>query len=604
MSGAVDLVHVPAPRKIEGHESGGGTRKGPMWIAINGCMHGELDLLYAAVREAEDRAGVKVSLLISCGDFQATRNKTDLECLACPPKYRRLNDFHKYYSGESTAPVTTLFIGGNHEASNFMQELPCGGWVAPNIFYMGYACVVEFCGLRIGGMSGIFNARHYQTPHFERSPYTPNTLRSVYHIREIDVFRMGLLSSPKTDLNGGNDKDNSSDVVTSHSQRLDIFLSHDWPQGIALFGNVHQLVRKKPYFKGEIADGSLGSPPMAHLLHTLRPHFWFSAHLHVKFAAVVNHSSSLIPKPNDTQQFDPRQLSMRPQQPSRKEVELNENVTRFLALDKAIPGRRFLQLLEMSRQGSIEGKAAGNDSEHSTMGDENKSDDIANDLDRTSDASSSTPIIRFDEEWLAILRATYDMWGARNIDEAMIPSLRIKVKEAQSWLRAKAEALAKDGGGDLFVPHPFQRAESTSLQPQGNAQMDHFLNVIGCDHVLTIPLGRSSSNKDTTAPHSNNAPNIPLPLLHKSGPTLVPVSVLTSRIKSNYSDSLAGNYISQTTEIYSQVDPDEILLSDDESNASIQTNSASVRQSVEKKIELDTIEDPRADPDAIDIGDY
>ena len=124
-----------------------------VWIAVNGCMHGELDLLYAAVRAAEASAGVKVSLLISCGDFQATRNRIDLECLACPPKYRRLNDFYKYYNGDCVAPVTTLFIGGNHEASNFMQELPCGGWVAPNIFYMGYACVVEFAGLRIGGVS-------------------------------------------------------------------------------------------------------------------------------------------------------------------------------------------------------------------------------------------------------------------------------------------------------------------------------------------------------------------------------------------------------------------------------------------------------------------
>ena len=36
----------------------------------HGCMHGELDLLYAAVRAAEASAGVKVSLLISCGDFR------------------------------------------------------------------------------------------------------------------------------------------------------------------------------------------------------------------------------------------------------------------------------------------------------------------------------------------------------------------------------------------------------------------------------------------------------------------------------------------------------------------------------------------------------
>jgi len=44
---------------------------------------------------------------------------------------------YRYYSGEKKAPVLTIFIGGNHEASNYLQELPYGGWVAPNIYYLG-----------------------------------------------------------------------------------------------------------------------------------------------------------------------------------------------------------------------------------------------------------------------------------------------------------------------------------------------------------------------------------------------------------------------------------------------------------------------------------
>lgn len=62
----------------------------------------------------------------------------------------------RYYSGEKEAPILTLFIGGNHEASNFLQELPYGGWVAPNIFYMGYVGVVKVGKLRIAGLSGIY----------------------------------------------------------------------------------------------------------------------------------------------------------------------------------------------------------------------------------------------------------------------------------------------------------------------------------------------------------------------------------------------------------------------------------------------------------------
>ncbi len=59
--------------------------------------------------------GDKVDQLLSCGDFQAVRNQHDLECMACPPKYRELKDFHEYYEGRRVAPVLTIFIGGNHE---------------------------------------------------------------------------------------------------------------------------------------------------------------------------------------------------------------------------------------------------------------------------------------------------------------------------------------------------------------------------------------------------------------------------------------------------------------------------------------------------------
>lgn len=37
------------------------------------------------------------------------RNEDDLECLACPPKYRELKTFHKYYTGAAVAPYPTLF---------------------------------------------------------------------------------------------------------------------------------------------------------------------------------------------------------------------------------------------------------------------------------------------------------------------------------------------------------------------------------------------------------------------------------------------------------------------------------------------------------------
>lgn len=61
-----------------------------------------------------------------------------------------------------------------------------------------------------------------------------------------------------------------------------------------------------------MANNTLGSPAMETLLHELKPSFWFSAHLHCRFAATVNHN--------------------------------DQEKTEFLALDKCLPRRRYLEV--------------------------------------------------------------------------------------------------------------------------------------------------------------------------------------------------------------------------------------------------------------------
>ncbi|RUS79833.1 hypothetical protein EGW08_012397, partial [Elysia chlorotica] len=218
--------------------------------------------------------------------------------MAVPQKYQQLNTFYKYYSGEKTAPVLTVFIGGNHEASNYMQELPYGGWVARNIYYMGYAGIIQVGGVRIGGISGIYKGHDFNKGHFERPPYERDTVRSVYHVRNLEVFRLKQIS-----------------------RHTDIFISHDWPQGIYHNGDVDNLLRTKPFFKQEIEENKLGARPLADLLSHLQPSYWFAAHLHVKFAAHVQHKPGADGIPAKS--------------------------TKFLALDKCLPRRNFLQVLDI-----------------------------------------------------------------------------------------------------------------------------------------------------------------------------------------------------------------------------------------------------------------
>lgn len=176
----------------------------------------------------------------------------------------------QYYTGEVVAPIPTIFVGGNHEASNYLWEasfflpLLCsplephapqlyfGGWVCPNIYYLGASGCVRFGDLRVAGLSGIFKAGDFTRP-YSRPPYTtPGELKGAYHVRELDVAKLSCLSG-----------------------RIDAFVSHDWPTGVAAHGDAPALCRSKPFLKDELVDGSLGSPPNAALLARLAPDYWF-----------------------------------------------------------------------------------------------------------------------------------------------------------------------------------------------------------------------------------------------------------------------------------------------------------------------------------------
>lgn len=78
------------------------------------------------------------------------------------------------------------------------------------------------------------------------------------------------------------------------SRPVDIFLSHDWPRGIYNFGNVNMLLKKKQYFREEVEQDRLGSPAAKDLLFHIKPDYWFAAHLHVKFPAIVQHQVMFI----------------------------------------------------------------------------------------------------------------------------------------------------------------------------------------------------------------------------------------------------------------------------------------------------------------------
>lgn len=353
-----------------------------MHIAIEGCTHGALDETYAAIAECEaQNGGQKIDLLLCCGDFQSTRNLRDLQCMAVPDKYKDMCSFYKYYSGEKIAPILTLFIGGNHEASNVLQELPYGGWVAPNIYYLGYAGVVKVGGVRIGGLSGIYNGHNYLKGHFERPPYDRGTQRSAYHVRNLEAFRLKQLAQDPPQ----------------------ILMSHDWPEDADKFGNLEQLLRFKPHFREDVQAHKLGSRPAREILDIVQPEYWFSGHLHCKYAALIEHEGG--------------------------------RSTKFLALDKCLPRRRFLQIL--------------------TVGSEIENGELQ---------------LEYDPAWLAILKSTNHLLSVASGTQHM-PGPGYSDRHDFQPTREEIQEVERIFDGDFQVPKNFQKS-APAFNPERESLRD------------------------------------------------------------------------------------------------------------------------------------
>ncbi|KAK6524494.1 hypothetical protein TWF281_011401 [Arthrobotrys megalospora] len=455
-------------------------------VAIQGCGHGMLDQIYATIEQACRIHSYTVDILIICGDFQAVRNSRDLLSMSVPPKYRHMGDFYKYYNGSKVAPIPTLFVGGNHEASSHLYELNPGGWVCPNIYYMGGTGVVNVNGIRIAGVSGIYNENNYRRPRNEKPPFDDRSMRSAYHYRAHELFKLNSLSGD-----------------------VDIFVSHDWPEGITKYGNEAKLLAVKQHFRKEAAEGRLGSPPLMGVLRKLKPSYWFAAHMHVKFPAVVDHGEAprqvakedegdwteledtlkeknedeidldiddddAPPNSEDKKQKRPLQTLTSETVASSTSPTLYPSIpttntrTHFLALDKLLPRRDFLQILTIPSRSPL---------------------------------PTSSPLrtrLLYDREWLAISRVfePLDVSSGVGLSQYMKFAQNEKrvakrVNEELRWVNENIsdEQLVIPENWEPTAKLQFDDHTKATKQPDGfnNPQTQTYCNLLGIENKWTPP---------------------------------------------------------------------------------------------------------------------
>lgn len=479
---------------------------------------------------ARTRGWSDVDLLIIGGDFQAVRNAADLTVMSVPVKYRELGDFPEYYSGRMEAPILTIFIGGNHEASSHLWELYYGGWVAPNIYYLGFANVLRFGPLRIAGMSGIWKGYNYNKPHLERLPFNQDDIKGFYHVREIDVRKLLLIR-----------------------EQVDVGLSHDWPRAVERDGDEKALWRMKPDFRQESLDGTLGNPAATYVMDRLRPAYWFSAHMHCKFTALKKYEAPLTSNTQATQPeesvVETKPEAVKPENPDEIDLDMDDDdddddkpaaptprtvpapvansvlddlraqlpasfakpaaqpreprgtpgqpvpptihntETRFLALDKCLPGRKYIQLSYIKP------------------------------ITPSSDAASQGLGLEYDPEWLAITRVFHQsiVIGDRtaktphNEGEAVYNGM---IDKERAWVDENIVANSKLAVPLNFEftapPHNLGDPERVNEQPDEytNPQTTAFCELLGLKNIWDATpeerAARKAHGPPEEAPRMNN----------------------------------------------------------------------------------------------------
>eukprot|EP00474_Spongospora_subterranea_P004430 CRZ04888.1 hypothetical protein [Spongospora subterranea] len=245
-----------------------------MLIAIAAGVMGEWAAVHRQILKQTRKTGRRPDLLLVPGNSIPARNAGDLAQTHMCDKFQSRHSFYKYYARESTSPCPTIVVGGEHDPSNYLFEMYFGGWLAPRIYYLGASGCVRFGGLRIAGISGVYDQERFDTGYHEPFPLRADDLRTFPFTRQAELFKLRQIS-------GG----------------VDLVLSYDWPTGVTrhLDDDGGSLFERYPHVAG--GNGrAVGNPHLDSVLKHLQPQYWIAGRHYVDFTSRIEHDSEQVLK--------------------------------------------------------------------------------------------------------------------------------------------------------------------------------------------------------------------------------------------------------------------------------------------------------------------
>ncbi|KAJ3433042.1 lariat debranching enzyme [Anaeramoeba flamelloides] len=231
-------------------------------------------------------------------------------------------------------------------------------------------------------------------------------------------------------------------------------ITHDWPTGITNHGDVNLLLKKKPFFRKDVENNGLGSPMKWEILIKKRPRYYFCAHLHCKSTALVFHnnnnfnSNNINYNNNQVQNYQQQQQNYQQQQLQQNCKEQKPTQTQFLALDKSLPGRNFVEIMDIRI---------------------NKDKEIELNEKRVTGGK-----LYYDLEWLAILKVTQELFSKENRLKS-VQNLLFEKNTYTEKVNNKINNMKNDKQyNDLQIPENFQPSAPT-LKEESSLKVQNFI---------------------------------------------------------------------------------------------------------------------------------
>jgi len=205
----------------------------------------------------------------------------------------------------------------------------------------------------------------------------------------------------------------------------------------------------------------------------VQPTYWFAAHLHCKFAALVQHNRNTNKSKNIDEESSSSSSDSELEEGNISEPEATPPVapavTKFLALDKCLPKRRFLQVLDIP-----------------------------------TDTDTSKLTLEYDIEWLSILFTTNHLISVKD-NNYYLPGKKAGSIEERCNFTPTAEELShiRNKFSNPEVPKNFCRTAATfdpieeqnykqtyvdQPKAQLNPQCTEFCSILGIDDPLCLAV--------------------------------------------------------------------------------------------------------------------